>query len=73
MTFAERRVEGGETMAKITEEERERRKREARLRQQAEIDEIAREIAAKAPPLTEGQKRELARLLCSDAGKRQHP
>lgn len=54
-------------MAKITEEERERRKREARLRQHAEIDEIAREIAAKAPPLTEVQKRELSRLLCGDA------
>lgn len=57
-------------MAKMTEGERERRKREARLRQQAEIDEIARETAAKAPPLTEGQKRELARLLCGDAGER---
>ena len=60
-------------MAKMTEEERERRRREARLRQQAEIDEIAREIAAKAPPLTDEQKRELARLLCGDAGKRQRP
>ncbi len=54
-------------MAKTTEEERKRRKREARLRQQAEIDEIAREIAAKAPPLTEGQKRELSRLLYGGA------
>lgn len=60
-------------MAKMTEGERERRKRGARLRQQAEIDEIAREIAAKAPPLTDEQKRELARLLCGDAGKRQRP
>ena len=54
-------------MAKMTEGERERRKREARLRQQAEIDEIAREIAAKAPPLTEEQKRELSRLLYGGA------
>lgn len=56
-------------MGKTTEEDRERRKREVRLRQQAEIDEIAREIAAKAPPLTEEQKRELSRLLCGDAGE----
>ena len=60
-------------MAKITEEERERRRREAHLRQREEIDEIAKEVAAKAPPLTEGQKRELARLLCGDVGKHLRP
>ncbi len=56
-------------MAKITEEERKRRRREALLRQREEIDKLAREIAAKAPPLTEEQKRELSRLLCGDAGE----
>lgn len=49
-------------MARMSEEERERRRQEARLRQQEEIERLAKEIAAKAPPLTEEQKRELARL-----------
>lgn len=57
-------------MVKTTEEERKQRRQEALLRQREEIDKLAREIAAKAPPLTEGQKRELARLLCGDAGER---
>lgn len=60
-------------MAKMTEEERERRRRETHLRQREEIDEIAKEVAAKAPPLTDEQKRELARLLCGDVGKHQRP
>lgn len=60
-------------MANMTEEERGRRRREARLRQRAEIDEIAKKVAAKAPPLTDEQKRELTRLLCGDAGGRQRP
>lgn len=54
-------------MVKTTEEERKRRRREALLRQRDEIDEIAKEVAAKAPPLTEEQKRELSRLLCGGA------
>lgn len=56
-------------MAKTTEEERKRRRQEALLRQREEIDKLAREIAAKAPPLTEEQKRELSRLLSGDAGE----
>ena len=56
-------------MVKTTEEERKRRGQEALLRQREEIDKLAREIAAKAPPLTEEQKRELSRLLCGDAGE----
>lgn len=50
-------------MARMADEERERRRREARLRQREEIERRAKEIAAKAPPLTDEQKRELARLL----------
>lgn len=57
-------------MVKTTEEERKQRRQEALLRQREEIDKLARKIAAKAPPLTEGQKRELARFLCGDAGER---
>lgn len=53
--------------AKITEEERKRRRQEALLRQREEIDKLAREIAAKAPPPTEEQKRELSRLLYGGA------
>lgn len=54
-------------MAKMTEEERRRRGQEALLRRREEIDKLAREIAAKAPPLTEEQKRELSRLLYGGA------
>ena len=57
-------------MVKTTEEERKQRRQEALLRQREEIDKLARKIVAKAPPLTEGQKRELARFLCGDAGER---
>lgn len=54
-------------MTKTTEEERKQRRQEALLRQRDEIDKLAREIAAKAPPLTEEQKRELSRLLYGGA------
>lgn len=54
-------------MGKSTEADRERRRQEASLRQREEIDKLAREIAAKAPPLTEEQKRELLRLLYGGA------
>lgn len=50
-------------MARMSDEERERRRREARLRQQEEIERLAKEIAAKAPPLTKEQRQKLAELL----------
>lgn len=56
-------------MVKTTEEGRKRRRQEALLLQREEIDKLAREIAAGAPPLTDEQKRELVRLLCDGAGE----
>lgn len=50
-------------MAKLTPEEKERRRLEREAEQKARIEEYARKLAAEAPPLTQAQIDKIAILL----------